>query len=665
MFDLFKNIGNYQQVPPYASELYGVYQPLLGWQSSLTKKWIQHGGSIIDPRVKGILDKRILSGLQTYLIDNPLFGEPLQPGTGKSPYTVSIAKDLNSEILNLVRVKVQSFVDNHEGRLPEGEEWRQVIDINNLLDQENGDLRKANDIYKERLNLELAEVPDELKNGFYLIKNKEYFELLKYESQIAAFLLFFAEGQPGYDPNDLKKLFVVNVSPPLNTIFKSTDPLASIDPGDKSGVLSPVGLVHLFRQYFFDLGTFLGEPVEHIWLSPGTTIELIEVSTRKTTTERSFETFSETINRAERSSTLKDELSDAVKDENQNSTKLGVSQSNTVNLYVYQGTVSTNFGIESTRKNSREATHKQNREQNEKLSSEIKQNFKSIFKTVTETTDTRSRRHVIQNPSEKLINYELRRKMRRVGVQIQDVGIGLCWQVFIDEPGKNLGLPNLVHVAAPTDLEPQPNQNETAYPPDLLKVFDLKVTWLATTDDKPRRANLDKGFIPIGVFPLPVQPDSGYEVEMPHNGQVNLSVTSYSGRDFVGPPFAFIGKLVSANQIEVGVVPGPKGRIEWSRNVNFALIGELKFVPTSDVKKQIDEANQKIREERQSSSREKARLTKEAFFKAAKERIELASEVKPRPSWDLREEERTVVYRELIKRLMLDSWEVSEGEEQD
>ncbi len=30
---------------------------------------------------------------------------------------------------------------------------------------------------------------------------------MKYESQIGAFLLFHAEAQAGYDPNDLKKLF--------------------------------------------------------------------------------------------------------------------------------------------------------------------------------------------------------------------------------------------------------------------------------------------------------------------------------------------------------------------------------------------------------------------------------------------------------------------------
>lgn len=667
MFDLLKDIDKYKGMPPYASELYGVYQPLLGWQSSLTKKWIQHGGTLIDSRIQDILNGRILPGLQKMDegTDSHFIGLPLEPGRGRPPFTVYLAKDLNSELLELIRARVQSFVDEHNGRLPEKAEWTGVIDINDLMDAESGSLRKVNDIYRERLMRELQN--SGLKQGteeYLTWKRENYYEPMQYESQIATFLLFHAEGQPGYDPSELNKLFTVKTAPPLSEILQSTDPLASIDPHDRSGALSPVGLVHLFRQYFFDLGTFLGEPVEHVWLSPGTTIELIEISTRKVTTERSLETFAESTSRSERSETLKDELSDAIKNENQTSTKLGVSQSNTVNLYVYQGTVSANFGIESTRKNSREAAHKQNREQTEKLSSEIKQNFKSIFKTVTETTDTRSRRHVIQNPSNKLINYELKRKMRRVGVQIQDIGLGLCWQVFVDEPGKSLGLSNLVHVAAPADLQPQPNQKEVDYPPRLPKGFEAEVVWTAT--ETPRHPD-NEGFVTFFTFQLPVQPDAGYALEVPQNGFVDLYIKSKGGRDYEESPFAKAGKLIAltgrlvgTNQIKVGV---KSSGLKWNRNVNFVVTAEVAFVPTAEVKKQIDDGNKKIREEAAAAKREEARLTKEAFFKAAKERIELASSVKHRPSWDLREEERTVVYRALIKRLMLDSWEMSESEE--
>ncbi|GAB2979326.1 hypothetical protein [Saccharothrix stipae] len=38
--------------------------------------------------------------------------------------------------------------------------------------------------------------------------------------------------------------------------------------------MSPVGVIHLFRQYFFELTSFLGTPVGHVWISPGTTVEL-------------------------------------------------------------------------------------------------------------------------------------------------------------------------------------------------------------------------------------------------------------------------------------------------------------------------------------------------------------------------------------------------------
>jgi hypothetical protein len=129
-----------------------------------------------------------------------------------------------------------------------------------------------------------------------------------------------------------------------------------------------------------------------------------------------------------------------------------VSTTNTVNAYVYQRTVTASFGVEATRKESRETGHKQTRATSEKLAAEIKRNFKSVFRTVAEMSDTRSRRYVITNSSDKLVNYELRRKMRRVGVQLQGVGERLCWQVFVDDPGLPLGLGELVHLADSPDL---------------------------------------------------------------------------------------------------------------------------------------------------------------------------------------------------------------------
>ncbi len=136
MFDLKKDINKYGGIPPYASEMYGVYQPLLGWESALTKRWIRRGGVPIDPRIKGILDSNIIPAPVAVAPSHPLemVAAPLQPGTGRSPFTVLLVRDLNSELLKIVRDKVQSFVETNDGRLPEGAEWRAIVDINQMME---------------------------------------------------------------------------------------------------------------------------------------------------------------------------------------------------------------------------------------------------------------------------------------------------------------------------------------------------------------------------------------------------------------------------------------------------------------------------------------------------------------------------------------------------
>ena len=491
---------------------------------------------------------------------------------------------------------------------------------------------------------------------------------MQYESQIATFLLAHAEGQAGLVPNELKKLFSVVPAPPLSDIFRPTDPLANIDPNDKSGALSPVGFVHLFRQYFFDLGTFLGEPVEHIWLAPGTTIELIEVSTRKTIIERTQESSEETTTRSEQSTAVKDELSDAVKSENGSSTKLGVSTTHTVNYGVYQGTATASFGAESTRKDARESTHKQSREQTEKLSSEIKRSFKSVFKTVTETTDTRSRRYILQNTGPDLINYELRRKMRRVGVQLQDLGTQLCWQVFIDDAGADLGLAELVHFAESPDLA-NLKQPEIPYPATIKKPFSARIPFQGYGNNDDNGPGADYGL---------VRPGSYFEGQY-HGNRTNTNIPEAADLAVIMGPFSYKFDLPQADYFLSGVnILGPQGNkkalarpavftppasaasFELVMDVlNFGganeilLDVELVFTPGDNAIKEYGKAKAAAQTKYDA---EKQQLLEKSFMESVRQRIKDASNIKSRPSWDLREEERTIVYRKLISRLMLDSW---------
>jgi hypothetical protein len=83
---------------------------------------------------------------------------------------------------------------------------------------------------------------------------------------------------------------------------------------------------------------------------------------------------------------------------------------------------------------------------------------------------------------------------------------------------------------------------------------------------------------------------------------------------------------------------------------------EVVFKPSVDEIKRINDANAKAQEKYDG---EKQRLLQKSFMESVRQRITDASAIRARPSWDLREEERTVVYRKLLERLMLDSWDTA------
>ena len=272
--------------------------------------------------------------------------------------------------------------------------------------------------------------------------------LFKKETTIAGYLVFLAQ----HSPTALTDLFFSKPHNDFHQIIQSEDPLLNFGGDRYEAILSPISIIHLYREYFYEFDSFLGPAVGHIWLSPGGTVELIEISTRKVITEKAFETMTETTNRSETNVTTQDELSDAVKNENRSNTKFGFTNVATYNTGVFQDSATASFSLENAKLNAKETTHKRMREQSEKLSSEIKNNLKTTFKTSTEVTDTTSKRYTLQNSSNKLVNYELRRKMRKVGVQVQDIGIQLCWQTFVDDAGRDLGIGKLVHIAQAADL---------------------------------------------------------------------------------------------------------------------------------------------------------------------------------------------------------------------
>jgi hypothetical protein len=487
---------------------------------------------------------------------------------------------------------------------------------------------------------------------------------LKTESAIAGALL-------GYFNNKLfdklTSLFYFSADatkPSLENIFDSLkdgdyqDPYLLFDPKKdvKDVSLSPVGIVHLYRQYFFELDTFLGTPVSHVWLSPGSSVELIETSSRKTTTEKMIETSLEMTTKTENSTTDQEEISEAVKQDNREDMKLGFST--TVNQSWGTGNASAtgSLNMDKTQQTAREKTEKRSRQQTTKLSTEIRQNFKSTFKTVTEVTDTTSKRYVLNNSTQNLINYELRRKMRQVGVQVQDVGSYLCWETFVDEPGQQLGLPDLIHIAQPADLVFVPNPKLTPLPPTTLTVgFTGEMEWFFP--ENQRQHNGPDGFYKMNTIGIPPLPD-GYEVDM--KGQLidvaqEVIVMEDDDSEFFKNIWAKGKVTADGLYIEVGLILGGGG-LAWDEGrIRFKVSGGVRCKLKDSRRDEITKANDALISTKLAADNENNRKQEEAYRKAAQERVNLARKIKKRKFEDLREEERTIVYRNLIKSLMTET----------
>ncbi len=648
------DLTDYTSVLPYASELFGVYQPMLGWRSKRTMRRIQNGAAV--GRFKGITEVSTRFAGRARLdfnADDQLVGGEIgigKPGPG-------IVRSVTGGVL--IATLSQKLKDQRHR--PSGEEWRNIVNANELEAALNGPVLQAH----QQAHAERFRAQQQSNQIDPAALKAETSALVDKESAFAGTLLALAD----------KGLFAA-----LETLFYSStptstvedelaklasfqDPLTTFDPTKQLGdvCVSPVGIVHLFRQYFFELDSFLGIPVGHVWMSPGATVELIEVSTRKSVVEKTIENSLETTRKSETSSTSQDEISEAVKQDNKDDMKLGFST--TVNQSWGSGnaTATGSLNLDKTQETAREQGHKRMRQQTEKLSTEIRQNFKSTFRTLTETVDTSSKRYVLTNTSNELVNYELRRKMRQVGVQVQDVGTYLCWETFVDDPGDQLSLPNLIHIAKPADLVVVPSPSDIPMPPlSLTASFTGEAVWNFPSNDSQHgedHMDVQGKFVPLNALDIPGIPND-YEVDLnPADPfiEVEKSVIAADDDDSWNANGWWMRGMITSDgkRVIVGVATQPKpDGLAWDDRITFKVSGSVKLRLKAAKKAEVDAANAAIAGAKASANAENKRRTEEAYLNAVRDRVTMASKITKRRFEDLREEERTIIYRNLITALM-------------
>lgn len=647
------DLSQYENILPYASEIFGVYQPMLGWRAKrMTHRWergfsadLAHAFDSLYGKFKGkfefTLDERqSLAGIgklepAALTESTTRFGgsfvmeriaQQLPPLEKYDPSVWDRAIQAPQIQETLQRVVIPETLKWHKDALTRGAEraatGRRPAAINDMVaDQLNRESAVAGLVMYLKANRQF----DELKNLFYR-PDKNLSRLLA--------LLKFRDPLDYMDP------------------FKDLDRVS----------LSPLGIVHLFRQYFFEFDTFLGPPVGHVWMSPGATVELVEVSTRKTLVERATESAIETVVKSEKSTTEQDELSDAVKEDNKSDTKFGVDTTANQSWIGGSASASASIDIGKTQSKARETTHRRMREQTEKLSTEIRKNYKTTFRTVTETTDTSSRRYVLSNSTDKLINYELRRKMRQVGVQVQDIGTYLCWQTYVDDPGRQLGIARLVHLAKGPEVGSTPPPEAIPMPTPIITEHPIDIPFVPRTEDTIPEDDMDEAY------------KDGKEVNLddsegdPEKIQANfgglIAVCDQPGYEFGPDGHVENGTLqfdYGGNDIDISVrdiVEDTPGKITFGihlEHVNFRNVSPLRVTakvtwqPTAAARADVNTKNTAATDKFNEQTRHEY---EKAFVEAARDRINKASNIEPRPFEDLREEERIVVYRSLIQEML-------------
>jgi hypothetical protein len=427
----------YRSILPYASEIFGVYQPLLGWKSKRAVSRFSTGYRVDRMALVRQAVNRYKAEVSMATNEGTLQVHHIMPG-----HFAQAARDpLGSVLLRELARKIPPTATPSD--------WDRLTPelVQSLL---NGPVRMAAEAAFPALWAEQERrAPAVAKKSAAQQMN----DLLSHESGIAGMLLEL-KAQNAFA--DLHQIVHSGAASNLQIVLGPLgyqNPIDTMDPNkdlDRVG-LSPVGIVHLFRQYFFELDTFLGTPVSHVWLSPGSTVELVEISTRKVIEERTQELSIQTSRKSEQTTGTQDDLSDAVKDENQSNTKFGASVSASESWIWGSATESASFEMGNTQKNARETVHKQMRQQSSTLSEEIKKNFKTTFKTISESTDISSKRYVLTNTTDHLINYA---------------------------PAQDLGVAKMVHIGAPPETWGDPNPDATPMPQPIKgEPVSIKYTW--------------------------------------------------------------------------------------------------------------------------------------------------------------------------------------------
>ena len=344
-----KSFDDYTGMLPYASELFGIYQPLLGWKSRIIQKRYERFRSALYNELAARALVAARTPVKIQMRNAP--ANMVASRTGELSFTVSklapIDLDRVSEphVATSIDTGIARMILSDFGAQPP-KDWNKVITaprIEQLLKKFQGIVSNPGELQQHP---ELSDYVANFSKAYTQTETQSLLEdLFARECKVGGYLLFLAQ----HMRSSLEPLFFQSPKSALLAAAQVADPLLSFGTNNYDAILSPIGIIHLYREYFFEFDSFLGPPVGHIWLSPGGTVELIEVSTRKTLTEKTFEQSLETTTKSESDVTTQDDIADAVKEENRDNIKFGFTNTASHSSPVFSDTATADLSLDKTK----------------------------------------------------------------------------------------------------------------------------------------------------------------------------------------------------------------------------------------------------------------------------------------------------------------------------
>lgn len=218
--------------------------------------------------------------------------------------------------------------------------------------------------------------------------------------------------------------------------------------------LSPIGIAHFYRQYFFNVNEGVGPIEEAFTVAPNETLEVVYESVRRQVQEEVQEFGSEVVSEVAEEQKDTDELTDKISSMIQRDASASVSANASGSIGVWQVGAESDGSFSTSTNRGRETATRNLREMTRRASERITKSYKLATRTLEEFTTTNMSRRIISNPGDKPVSYGLRRVFQQAKIKIQDLGPRLVWQLYIRNPGKNLVYPSFVHFREAEDFFP-------------------------------------------------------------------------------------------------------------------------------------------------------------------------------------------------------------------